>query len=474
MPYLSSSLLKQNPAKHAGSLMKLYKNPHVMWRAGSSKIISRENIPDVVLEISSKLIKNGYQAFIVGGALRDALLGSEAKDWDVATDATPDIIHGLFKEMTLFDLKHGTVTLVYGGEHYEVTTFRGEKGFGHTVEEDLAHRDFTFNAMAYDTVQKGIIDPFGGRADIGNRVVRAVLDPSDRFEEDPLRMMRAIRFSLELGYSIEPETLLAIAAMAGAIDRVAHERIRDELLRILMARRPSAGFNLLRKTGLLKSILPELLEGYRKRQDNYHKYTIYRHVMESVDAIEPDPILRLSALFHDIAKPRVREKSDGRWRFLGHARASAELTREIMMRLRFSNDFIARVTNLVAHHMFDYRSQLTDKALRRFIRRVGQDNISDLIELRRADDLAHGRGRDFEKNIDAFKARINSLLKQSPPLTVSALAVNGHDVMNLLGIEPGPKVGEVLNQLLDIVIEKPEHNQKSELMGLLKSMRRTQ
>jgi len=409
----------------------------------------------------------------VGGALRDAVLGSQAQDWDVATDATPDRIHGLFKEVTRFDLKHGTVTLVYGGEHYEVTTFRGERGFGHTVEEDLAHRDFTFNAMAYDTVQKGIIDPFGGRADIKDRVVRAVLNPSDRFQEDPLRIMRAVRFSLEFGYSIEPETLLAIHVMAGAIDRVARERIRDELLSILMARKPSPGFNLLRKTGLLRKILPELLEGYRRRQDDYHRYTIYRHVMETVDATEPDPILRLSALFHDIAKPRVREKIEGRWRFFGHAGESAELTREIMIRLRFSNDWITRVTNLIAHHMFDYRHESTDKTLRRFIRRVGADNIRDLIELRRADDLAHGRGRDFERDIDAFKERIDAIKREAPALSVTQLAVDGHDVMNLLGIEPGPKVGEVLNHLLDIVIEKPEHNQRSELTRLLKRMRKT-
>ncbi len=433
-----------------------------------------QGIPDTVLGIAERLRKNGYQAFIVGGALRDALLGAQAKDWDVATDATPDMVHNLFREMTRFDLKHGTVTLVHGREHYEVTTFRGDRGFGHTVEDDLAHRDFTFNAMAYDTAQKGIIDPFGGRADIKDRVVRAVLNPSDRFQEDPLRMMRAIRFSLELGYAIEPETLLAIHAMAGSIDRVASERIRDELLRILMARKPPAGFNLLRKTGLLKKILPEVLEGYRKRQDDYHKYTIYRHVMETVDAVEPDPILRLSALFHDIAKPRVREKANRRWRFFGHARDSAELTREIMMRLRFSNDWIARVTNLVAHHMFDYRRELTDKALRRFIRRVGADAIDGLIKLRKADDLAHGWGRGFEKDINAFKARIDSLLRQSPPLTVSDLAVNGHDVMNLLGIQPGPKVGEILSQLLDIVIAKPEHNQKGELTRVLKRMRKRQ
>jgi poly(A) polymerase/tRNA nucleotidyltransferase (CCA-adding enzyme) len=375
--------------------------------------------------------------------------------------------------MTRFHLKHGTVTLVFRGRHFEVTTFRGTGGFGLSIEEDLSHRDFTFNAMAYDITHKRTIDPFGGKADMKKRVVRAVLNPLDRFHEDPLRMMRAIRFSLELGYSIEPETLMAINPMAQAINRVAKERLRDELLRILLVSKPSAGFNLMRRTGLLKRILPELLEGYRKRQNNYHKYTIYRHTMETVDSIDidKDPILRLSALFHDIAKPRVRKKIKGRWRFFGHATVSAELTRELMIRLRFSNEWIDRVTHLIAHHMFDYKKELSDRAMRRFIKRVGADNINDIIMLRKADNLAHGWGRDFEKDIEEFKNRINSQIKKSYPLTISDLAVNGHDVMNIVGLQPGPKVGKILNQLLDLVIEKPEYNQKDRLIEILREMR---
>ncbi|HUU40782.1 MAG TPA: CCA tRNA nucleotidyltransferase, partial [Desulfatiglandales bacterium] len=362
--------------------------------------INNENIPEIVWKISERLIKSGYKAFIVGGAIRNSMLGCQVKDWDVATDATPDKIRELFPEMTRFNLKHGTVTLVSEGRHFEVTTFRGTEGFSSSIEEDLAHRDLTFNAMAYNISNKRIIDPFGGKADISKKVVRAVLNPSERFQEDPLRMMRVIRFSLELGYAIEPETLMAIKSMAQAIDIVAKERVRDELLKILMARRPSAGFHLMRKSGLLKGILPELMEGYRKRQNNYHKYTIYRHTMETVDFIKGDPVLRLSALFHDIAKPRVRKKINGRWRFFGHATASAELTKEIMMRLKFSNDRNTRVTHLIAHHMFDYKQELSDKAVRHFIKRIGEDNVDDLIALRKADNLAHGWGRDFEKDIE--------------------------------------------------------------------------
>jgi len=433
--------------------------------------INNKKIPDIVLDISQRLIKNGYQAFIVGGAIRDSVLGCQAKDWDVATDATPDRIHDLFPEMTRFNLKHGTVTLVSQGRHFEVTTFRGTEGFSSSIEEDLAHRDCTFNAMAYDISNKKIIDPFEGQRDIEGKVVRAVLNPLERFHEDPLRMMRVIRFSLELGYTIEPETLMAIKPMAQAIDIIAKERIRDELLKILMAGKPSTGFHLMRKSGLLKGILPELMEGYRKRQNHYHKYTIYRHIMETVDSIKGDPVLRLTALFHDIAKPRVRKKINGRWRFLDHASASAELTKEIMMRLKFSNDRITRVTHLIAHHMFDYKQELSDKAVRRFIKRIGAGNVDDLIALRKADDVAHGWGRDFETDIEKFKNRIDSQIKKSYPFTISGLAVNGHDVRKIVNLQPGPRVGQILNQLLEIVIERPEHNQKHKLIKILQDIK---
>lgn len=433
--------------------------------------IQAQQIPPVVLDISRRLMGKGYQAFIVGGALRDSLLGQQAQDWDVATDARPEDIHELFSDMTRFDLKHGTVTLVFRKRHCEVTTYRGSGGYGASIEGDLSHRDFTFNAMAYDITNKRIIDPFGGKEDMTRNVVRAVLNPIERYKEDPLRMMRAIRFSLQLGYSIEPDTLMAIHFMARAIDRVAQERVRDEFLRILTVKKPSVGFSLMRKTGLLKGILPELLEGYRKRQNNYHKYTIYRHTMETVDSIENDPLLRLSALFHDVAKPRVRKKANGRWRFLGHAEVSAELTKEIMLRLRFSNEWIDRVTHLVTHHMFDYKKELSDKAVRRFIKRIGKGNIDDIIRLRKADDLAHGPGRIDENEIEGFRSRVNAQIKKSYPLSISDLTVDGNDVMIVLGLETGPKVGKVLNRLLEVVIEKPEHNQRDKLMEILKDMR---
>jgi tRNA nucleotidyltransferase (CCA-adding enzyme) len=431
--------------------------------------IHRQRIPPIVLDISRELIRNGYQAFLVGGAIRDALLGSQAKDWDVATDATPETIRDLFPTVKSFYLKHGTVTLVIRGSHFEVTPFRGPEGeIGPGIEEDLAHRDFTINAMAYDLIRGKIIDPFGGAKDIGRKLVRAVASPLERFKEDPLRMMRAIRFSQELQYSIDPETLMAIVSFSHAMSEVAVERIRDELVRMLIVGRPSAGFNLMRKTGLLQVSLPELVEGYRKRQNNFHKYTIYRHIMETVDAIEGDPVLRLSALFHDIAKPRVREKRNGRWRFFGHAAASAALTREIMVRFKFSTELITRVESLVANHMFDYTQDVSDKAIRRFIKRTGSGNVDDLIKLRKADDLAHGRGKGFEGQIEEFKKRIHAQIKKSSAFTLSDLAVNGHDVMRIMGLPPCSEVGHILNRLLEAVVDSPECNTRETLIGMLR------
>jgi tRNA nucleotidyltransferase (CCA-adding enzyme) len=438
-------------------------------------IIEENRIPTAALDIARRLRRDGFQAFLVGGAIRDFLLGFQAKDWDVATNATPEIIRDLFPTTTSFHLKHGTITLVIEGRHYEVTNFHGPGGgIGSSIEQDLAHRDFTINAMAYDLTDGRIIDPFGGAEDIRRKVVRAVLDPAERFQEDPLRMMRAIRFSQELRYSIDPETLMAIMSLSHAMSGVAVERIRDELVRVLVVTRPSAGFNLMRKTGLLQRILPELLEGYRKRQNNFHRYTIYRHIMETVDAIEEDPVLRLSALFHDIAKPRVREKIEGRWRFFSHADASAELARQIMVRLRFSNEWTSRVSILVAHHMFDYKKELSDRAIRRFMKRVGAEHIDDLIRLRKADDIAHGWGRDHGDRIEEFSKRIHAQMDRSPPLTTSDLALNGHDVMRIMGIPSGPRVGKILDKLLEAVIENPEHNQRQMLIEMLKHIKERQ
>jgi len=429
--------------------------------------IHKTTIPDKVLEISNKLIAEGYSAFIVGGAVRDSLLGFDVKDWDIATNASPERIRKLFYSMTSFNLKHGTVTLVSRGDHFEVTTFRGKDSSAASIEEDLSHRDFTLNAMAYDIIGKIIADPFNGQKDIRKKIIRAVGDPLARFQEDPLRMMRAIRFSLELGYKIDPLTLKSVTLMGADIEKVSIERVRDEFLKILTAKKPSIGLNVLRKVGILEKIMPELLEGYRKRQNDYHKYSIYRHIMETIDFVDSDPILRLSALFHDIAKPRVRKKIEGKWSFYNHASSSAGLAKDIMVRMRFSNEWITIVTGLVLNHMFDYKRELSDRAIRRLLKKVGIDNIYRLISLRRADNMAHGWGEINGEELDIFKEKIDALVEKCPPLNISDLKINGNDVINILSIKPGPEVGRILQNLLEAVIEAPELNERDKLMEKL-------
>ena len=341
------------------------------------------------MTIIERLHDSGYQSYIVGGMVRDISLKRPVTDWDVATAAHPEKIRSIFRDVRNFSLRHDTVTLVDGAHHYEVTTFRGSEGFGHTIEEDLAYRDFTINAMAYDPDRKTILDPHGGKKDILRKLVRSVGDPKDRFQEDPLRLLRAVRLAAELKFKIEQRTLESLSMMAGYLAYVAQERISDELMKILMSPKPSVGFNLMVRTGILKAFLPELLEGYRKRQNRHHRYTIFRHIMETVDRVEPDTILRLTALFHDIAKPRVRKKIKGEWRFLRHEEASATLTGEIMERLRFSKRLMRHVVNLVEHHMIWYDSEWSNGAVSRLIRRVGPDNIDRLLSFRRADLIAH-------------------------------------------------------------------------------------
>jgi len=431
--------------------------------------MNKSQIPEFVTFILNRLKHAGHHAYIVGGALRDSCLKRPITDWDVATTATPSEIKTIFHETRLFALKHDTVTLVDSGSHFEVTTFRGGKN---NIEEDLGHRDFTINAMAYDHETGETLDLHGGIADIKRKIVRAVGDPDARFREDPLRLLRTVRLATELKFSIEPETLNTLTRMASLLRPVAAERIREELMKILMSPKPSTGFNLMVRTGLLTHFLPELLEGYGMRQNAYHRYTVFRHIMETLDRVEPAPVLRLTALFHDIAKPRVKEKCDGKWRFLGHEKASALLSGEIMDRLKFSKDMIRKVTNIIANHMIGYNTGWTDGAVRRLIRRMGKEDIMALIEFRRADIVAHGLDDKKPDLLDELEKRIMEQLNCPIATTTKDLAIDGYKVMDLLGISPGPEVGRILKQLIEKVTDHPEMNNQESLLGLLEQMKR--
>jgi len=438
------------------------------------------HIPEFVIFIINRLENAGHQAYVVGGAVRDSCLERPILDWDVATSAPSKDIKVIFHDISHFALKHDTVTLVDSGHHFQVTSFRGGKD---SLFKDLAHRDFTFNAMSFDLSTSKIIDPYEGGQDIERKLVRTVGSPKARFREDPLRLLRAVRFATELGFKIQAETFKALINLAPLLHSVSPERIREELIKILMSPKPSTGFNLMVRTGLLNQFLPELLEGYRKRQNVYHKFTIFKHIMETVDMVEPTQALRLTALLHDIAKPRVRKKVGEKWVFYGHEEASSSLAKEIMHRLKFSKDIICKVTNLIRHHMIGYDSRWSDGAVRRLIRRVGPEDIMDLIVFRRADILGHGLSPSRASKWPAccsdsndsgelnllyeLEQRIKDQINAAMPIRTQDLAIDGNKVMEILGLSPGPEVGRILSYLMEKITDQPELNNEMQLTAIL-------
>ncbi|MFH1488991.1 MAG: HD domain-containing protein [Pseudomonadota bacterium] len=446
--------------------------PPAVREERSLERITRMELPKFVRFIIQGLQSSGFEACVVGGAVRDFCLQRPALDWDVATSAPPDGIKAVFRRVRHFSLKHDTVTLVDGRNHYDVTTFRGAGDSGQSIEGDLGHRDFTINAMAYDVSGKILMDPYGGRGDISRKLLRAVGKPDERFREDPLRLIRAVRIGHELGFGIEEETFRSLSRNGELLREAAGERIREELLKILMGKKPSRAFTLMRRAGLLKVFLPELLEGYLKKQNVHHRFTVFRHIMETVDRVDPEPVLRLTALLHDIAKPRVRKKIEGSFRFYGHEEASASLANEIMARLKFSRDLIDRVTGLTAHHMIGYSPEWSDGAVRRLIGRVGKENIETLLAFRRADLLAHGIMDHKLELLSRLEGRVQGMTVNPLPLKISDLAIDGNRVMQVLGLKTGPAVGQVLDGLMQRILDDPDLNTEEGLIAAVKEIRR--
>jgi len=423
------------------------------------------DIPEFVTFIVHRLRASDYEAYVVGGAVRDALLKRPVLDWDVATAAPALHIKRIFHDQKHFCLKHETVTLVHSGTHFDVTPFRGAEN---DLKSDLSRRDFTMNAMALDPDGSQVIDPFGGESDIRHGVLRAVGIPEDRFREDPLRLLRCIRLAAELGFRIESRTFDALAATSPLLSSTAPERIRDELMKILMTRKPSRSFYTMVRTGILTWFLPELLEGYLKRQNHHHRYTIFRHIVETVDQIRPDPVLRLTALLHDIAKPRTRVKEKGTWHFYGHEKESALLAGDILNRLRFSKEVTKMVTHLIQHHSIGYHPGWSDGAVRRLIRRVGTGQIRDLLEFRRADILAHGLDNENPRISGELKERVEEQIRHQAPTERRDLAVDGNVIMEITGLRPGPEVGRILRALNEKVLDHPALNNRNDLTALIK------
>jgi tRNA nucleotidyltransferase (CCA-adding enzyme) len=436
-----------------------------------------KRVPAAIQDLLRRLHGAGHRAFLVGGCVRDLLRGVPVSDWDIATIARPEEVLRIFPSAIPTGLKHGTVTVPTDAGPCEVTTFRIEWGYTDArrpdrvefvtdLEADLARRDFTVNAIAWDPLHGEEIDPFGGKADLAARLLRAVGAPVDRFREDGLRPIRAARFAATLEFDLEPSTEAALGEARAEVSRVAVERLRDELMKLLGAPRPSRGFEVLRKAGLLAILLPELQASVAVPQNRYHAYDVYFHTVYTVDSAPPEkPVVRLAALFHDLGKPLTRvERENGEATFYNHEFESARLAGEAMTRLRFPRDTVDQVVHLVRYHMFDYRQEWTDAAVRRFVQKVGVDNIADLFDLRIADNIGNGLKTGFPHYLEEFRGRIEGVLAARAALTLGDLKVDGKDVMRELGLPPGPRVGEVLGWLLEQVVEEPSLNERDRLL----------
>lgn len=448
------------------------------------------NIPPFVQKISRTLRQHGYQAWVVGGSIRDLLIDREVYDYDLATDALPEQVMKLFKRTIPTGIKHGTVTVLTTGSPVEVTTFRVESAysdarrpdqvsFASSIEEDLSRRDFTINGMAYDPESGVLVDPFGGREDLKKGIIRTIGDPAERFAEDGLRPYRACRFASQLEFDIDETTMDAIPGCLSYAAQVSAERIRDEFVKIIKSPRPSRGIELLRMSGLINIFLPELLAGYGIRQNKFHRYDIYYHNLYACDAADPsDYRVRLAALFHDIgkyeAKREVEEKNTGtKSVFYNHEIIGAAITKRIMRRLKFSNEDIKLVIHLIRCHMFHYTSQWTDGAVRRFMRKVGLENLDRLFELRKADRIGNGLKRGESKSVANLKKRIEKVIEEENAITVRDLAINGHDLMREFDLKPGPVIGATLNYLLEEIMDDPDKNEYDTLLQLARDYLKT-
>lgn len=445
------------------------------------------NIPDEYLSPVTEIVKvfrsKGFECYMIGGAVRDLILGNGISEVDFATNARPEIITSLFKKVIPTGIKHGTVTLLKGNKSFEITTYRSDGDysdgrhpddvrFSDTLEQDVERRDFTINGLAYDPLAKKVIDYSGGIEDIEKKIIRTIGDPDQRFREDGLRTMRACRFAAKLDFKIEDATLNAISVNSDVIRMISSERIRDELMKMMAADKPSIGLEYMRKTGLLKIILPELDSCYGISQNKYHIYDIYHHSIYSCDsASRNDPIIRVAALFHDIGKlPSRAPASDGENTFYNHEVIGAKIVRRIMKRLKFSNEETEKVNNLIINHMFHYTDEWTDGAVRRFMRKVGLENLEDLFTLRLADRKGNGSREGLPAPIVKLKERINKIIDDENAITVRDLKINGHDLMNEFGLKPGPIIGIVLNQLLEYVLDDPEVNSRDILIGKVREI----
>lgn len=445
-------------------------------------------VPARVLEIYLSLQSSGFQAYFVGGCVRDFLMQREIKDWDLTTNATPEEIQKVFPN-SFYDNRFGTVGVIYKESDdeknfVEITTFRTEEGYsdsrhpekiswGKTIEEDLSRRDFTMNAIAMKINPTEYIDPYDGLNGIEKKMIKTVGNPDERFSEDALRLLRAIRFATQLNFEIDRDTFESIKKNAEGIAKISGERIRDELLKILSSENAYGGVVLLNDTGILDIIFPELSEGKnlsQVRPGRHHTSDVFTHNIESLKyTTSKNPIVRLATLLHDVGKPFVKgEDENGHVIFYNHEVKGAQIAYEIADRLRLSKKDREKVVKLIRWHMFTVDENITDSAVRRFIRKVGLENVEDIIDLRIGDRLGSGTKTAESWRLKNFKERIIQQL--NPPFSINDLAINGNDIMKELNIKPGPEIGKILNKLFNEVDENLDLNNKDYLLNRIKEL----
>jgi tRNA nucleotidyltransferase (CCA-adding enzyme) len=450
-----------------------------------------KDIPSSVMAVCGTLHSYGYESYLVGGCVRDSMMGRVPNDWDVATNALPEKVMDIFADSIPTGLKHGTVTVrpvSNDDELIEVTTYRSDSTYSDgrrpddvrfvtTIKEDLARRDFTINAMAFDPINEEFIDPFGGGFDLTDKVIVAVGDPVERFSEDGLRCLRAIRFGAQLGFKIEHNTFHAILPCIDTFAKVSKERVSSELLKIFScgsSTRIAVAITKLMQSGILDEIVPEFAYCINCEQNAYHAMDVADHTLAVVAHCgeNANPVVTLAAFFHDIGKPPTRtihpKRGDGQ--FLGHEDKSAEMTFDIMTRLKFSNEIRDSVCHLIRHHLVMYESKWSNASVRRWVKRVGLENVEPLLQLYRADILGKGNAKIKQdpKVCDELLERVRSLSANGPIVTSTVdLAVNGNDIMTHFSIKPGTLVGNMLKYCLDQVLENPEANNKYLLLQML-------
>ncbi|MBI2003349.1 MAG: HD domain-containing protein [Candidatus Wildermuthbacteria bacterium] len=459
------------------------------------------DIPKEVIAIAAALERGGFEAYVVGGCVRDMFLGREAEDWDVATNARPEEIQALFPD-NFYENKFFTVTVQTGSNqpklaNIEVTTFRAEFGYGDrrhpedvryakTIEEDLSRRDFTVNAIALKIKRQKsrlparqaknnvyeIVDPFGGREDLKNKIIRAVGNPAERFQEDALRMLRAVRFVSTLGFSLEKETEEAIRKFAPLLKEISMERVRDEFMKMIASRNAARSVDALREVGLLAQFLGELEEGWEVGQNKHHIYTVWEHNVRALAYAakqEWDPLVRLASLLHDVGKPRTKEGDGPDSTFYNHEMVGARMAREILSRLKFSKKDMEKVVVLVRYHLFYYNvGEVMESSVRRLLLKVGMENIEDLLKVRMADRIGSGVPKAEPYKLRHLRYLLDKVARD--PISAKMLKVNGADIMAMLSIEPGPRVGAILDALLAEVLDDSKRNAREWLEGRAKEL----